>query len=69
VAEQYPQPGQENVLINSPIVVRVMDLLPGTGVDASTVVMKVDGFTVSPHVSGNKYDYTFTFSPKPVYNS
>ncbi len=67
VVEQHPTPGQTDVLITSPIVIRVKDLLPGNGIDPNTVVMVVDGFTVNPTVTGNKYDYTFTFKPRPVF--
>lgn len=69
VVEQYPLPGQNSVSISSPIVLRVKDLLPGTGIDASTVSMTVDGLSVAPNVTGNKYDYTFSFSPRPIYDS
>ncbi len=69
VTEQFPLPGQSNVSISSPVVIRVQDLLPGSGVDSSTVSMTIDGLSVSPSVVGNKYDYTFTFSPRPVYSS
>ncbi len=67
VSEQYPTQGQIDVSITSPIVIRVKEPLPGTGIDLSTVVMTVDGYTVTPNVTGNKYDYTFTFSPRPIF--
>ncbi len=67
VSEQYPGQGQTDVSISSPIVIRVKDPMPGTGIDPSTVVMVVDGFAVTPDVSGNKYDMTFTFRPRPVF--
>jgi hypothetical protein len=69
VLEQYPTKGQTDVNISSPAVIRVIDTLPGVGVDPSTVSMKIDGFDVVPEVSGNKFDYTFSFSPRPIYNS
>lgn len=69
VVEQFPNIDQTNVPISSPIVIRVKDPLPGNGIDVSTIVMKVDGLTVTPTVVGNKYDYTITYSPRPIYNS
>lgn len=68
VAEQTPTRGQTGVSIASPIVIRMQELLPGTGIDASTVSMSVDGFSVTPNVAGNKYDYTFIFSPRPIFD-
>jgi hypothetical protein len=67
VSEQYPAQGQIDVPISSPIVIRVKDIIPGVGIDPSTVVMTVDGFTVTPNVTGNKYDTTFTFKPRPIF--
>jgi len=69
VVEQYPLPGQTNVPINSPVVLRVQDLLPGNGIDVSSVSFKIDGLSVTPTAVGNKYDYTFSFSPRPIYSS
>ena len=69
IMEQYPLPGQTGVSISSPVVIRVQDLLPGAGVDASTVSMSIGGISVNPSVEGNKYDYTFSFSPRPIYTS
>ena len=69
IVEQFPQPGQTDVSISAPIVVRVKDPLPGTGIDVSTVSMTIDGIAISPSVVGNKYDSTFTFSPRHIYDS
>ncbi len=69
IMEQYPLSGQTNVSINTPVVIRAQDLLPGTGIDVSTVSMSIDGLSVSPSVTGNKYDSTFSFSPRPIYDS
>lgn len=69
VVEQFPGANQVNVPINSPVVIRVQDLLPAVGIDASTVTMSIDGLSVTPSVTGNKYDSTFSFSPKPIFNS
>lgn len=67
ISEQYPAQGQADVPISSPIVIRVKDPLPGTGIDPSTVVMTIDGYTVTPTYVGNKYDMTFTFKPRPIF--
>jgi hypothetical protein len=69
VSEQYPTNGQPNVSISSPVVLRIIDPLPGVGVDPSTVSMKIDGYDVTPNITGNKFDYTFSFSPRPIYDS
>lgn len=68
LVEQFPAPNQIDVPISSPVVLRVKDLLPGIGINPNTVSMKIDGFDVSPDVTGNKFDYTFSFSPRPVFN-
>lgn len=69
ITEQYPNPFQTDVPISSPIVIRVQDPIPGNGIDPSSVVMKVDGYTVTPNGAGNKFDYTFTYKPRPVFDS
>lgn len=71
VTEQYPLPGQTGVPITSPVVIRVQDLLPGVGVDPASVVLKIDGHSVAPHAveGSNKFDYTFSFSPRPIFDS
>lgn len=68
ITEQYPARNQTDVSISSPVVIRVTDPLPGVGVDPSTVSLKIDGFDVVPDVTGNKFDYTFSFSPRPIFN-
>ena len=69
IVEQFPQAGQTNVPISSPIVIRVKEQLPGNGIDPSTVSMQVDGFDVVPNAVGNKFDYTFSFKPRPIFDS
>lgn len=69
VVEQFPSVNQSSVPITSPVVLRVQDPLPGNGIDASTVVLKIDGHQVNPNVVGNKYDFVFSFSPRPVFDS
>jgi hypothetical protein len=67
VSEQYPTQGQVAVPISSPVVIRVKDIIPGVGIDPSTVSMTIDGFEVEPTFTGNKYDMTFTFRPRPIF--
>ena len=69
VTEQYPVANQTGVNISSPVVIRVADPLPAVGIDLSTVTLTIDGHSVVPDVVGNKFDYTFSFSPKPIYDS
>lgn len=69
VVEQYPTPGQTNVSISSPVVLRVQEPLPGNGIDVSSVYMEIDGIAVVPSAVGNKFDMTFSFSPRPIYES
>jgi len=61
---QYPSAGQINVPIDSIISIRLRDLPPAKGIDVSTLVFKVDGFTVIPEVSGNKYDTVLVYKPR-----
>lgn len=63
VSWQYPIDGQVNVPIDSRISLRIKDLLPGNGIDISTLVFKVNGLTVIPDIEGNKYDYTISYRP------
>jgi hypothetical protein len=67
VVEQFPEVGQTGVPISSTVALRVKDFLPAIGIDPSSVQMTVDGFAVTPVVTGNKFDYTFTYKPLAVY--
>lgn len=67
VVEQFPEVSQTNVPITSTIAIRVKDFLPAIGIDSSTVQMSVDGYAVVPTITGNKFDYTFTYRPLPVF--
>lgn len=60
----YPSDEQTNVPIDSTIIVRIKDLPPAKGIDISTLSFKVGGYSVSPEVSGNKYDYTLSYRPQ-----
>ncbi len=66
VVEQFPEVAQTGVPISSVVAIRVKDFLPAVGIDATTVQMSVDGFSVVPTITGNKFDYTFTYKPLPV---
>lgn len=68
VVDQFPRSGQTDVPISSPIILRVQDFLPGNGINPASVIMKIDGYQVTPEVTGNKYDYTFTFLPLAIYD-
>lgn len=67
IYEQSPLSGETNVPINSPVVIRVRETLPGVGIDISTVSLRINGIQINPSVSGNKYDCTFTYNPRPIY--
>jgi len=62
-----PVPGADDVPIASTIKVVLKELLPGSGMDIGTLSFKVKGVPVAPKVTGHPYEYTFEFSPKPVY--
>jgi hypothetical protein len=50
-----------DVLLDTNIVIHVRD--DGTGVDQSTIVMKVEGGVVTPTITGTQADYTLTYNP------
>jgi len=56
-----PAADATDVYPNTNIVVHVQD--DDTGVDQSTIVMTVEGTTVSPTISGTPSDYTLTYDP------
>jgi len=56
-----PAPNATDVPPDTNIVVHVKD--DGTGVNQSTIVMKVEGTEVAPTITGDKYDYTLTYDP------
>jgi hypothetical protein len=65
--EQYPSNGQTNVPILSTIKLVLKEPLPGSGMNISSMYMKVNGVDVNPSVYGHPYKYEIFFSPKPVY--
>ena len=64
-----PLTNTTNVPITSPILVRLQDPLPATGVDLSTVVLRVNGFDVTSEVevSGTPFDLTLIYRPTRVF--
>ena len=56
-----PVSGAANITPGTNIVVHVKD--DETGVDVNTIVMKVNGVTVSPDITGTSADYTLTYDP------
>ena len=56
-----PAPGATNVPVGTNVVVHVQDTQ--SGVNQSTIVMTVEGTTITPSVSGTPPDYTLTYTP------
>lgn len=63
-----PHDGEEDVNITSGIKVVLKEPLPGSGMDVSTLVFKVNGVSVTPRITGHPYEYTFEYFPKPLYD-
>ena len=61
-----PERGATGVAPNAPISVHVRDA--GAGVDTSSVVMRVDGATVSPTQTGNSEDVGLSYQPPASWN-
>lgn len=51
----------ENIATNSNITLHIQD--SDSGVDSSSIVMKVNGQVVNPPISGNQYEYTLSYDP------
>ena len=62
-----PSQGASNVAKDTDIIVHVCD--DGEGVDISTIVMKVNGVTVTPTITGTSADYILTYSPGSDFNN
>lgn len=60
---QYPESGATNVPISSRIIFMLKDKLPAKGVDFSTVTLTVDGFLVTPDITGNPFNCTVSYKP------
>lgn len=67
IAEQTPFPGEEDVAITSGIRIVIREPLPGNGIDISTLSFKVNGIEITPMIKGNKYEYTISYNPRPLY--
>jgi hypothetical protein len=66
ITSQYPAPGQTNVPIDSSITLVVEELLPGKGIDISTMSFKVKDVPITPTVTGDPFKYTLTYKPKSI---
>ena len=56
-----PASSASSIALGTNIVVHVKD--DETGVDVNTIVMVVNGVTVSPAITGTAADYTLTYDP------
>ncbi|MCP4650105.1 MAG: fibronectin type III domain-containing protein [PVC group bacterium] len=56
-----PAKNATGVARDTDIVVHVLD--DGAGVDINTIIMKVNGTTVTPTITGTSADYTLTYAP------
>ena len=61
-----PGKNATDVALNTDITVHVKD--DTSGVDQSSIVMKVDGSVVSPAITGTPADYTLTYDPPSDFN-
>lgn len=60
---QYPESGATNVPIDSRIIFMLKDELPAKGIDFSTITLTVDGFPVTPDITGNPFNCTVSYRP------
>lgn len=60
---QYPEDGDVNVPIDSRISITLRDVVPAKGIDFSTITLSVDGFNVTPEITGNPYNCTVSYKP------
>jgi len=68
IAEQYPASDSTEVPIQSTIRLVIKDLLPGSGLDSSTLVFSVKGIPVTPTVTGHPYELVLSYSPTPLFD-
>jgi len=61
VVNRVPTAGATGVDPLAPIAFHLTDA--GTGVNQATIVMKVNGVTVTPVIIGDKHDFTVTYTP------
>ena len=61
ISNRIPAAGAVGVDPTAPISFQLTD--SETGVNQATIVMKVNGITVSPTITGNKNEFTVTYTP------
>ncbi|MDZ7289126.1 MAG: gliding motility-associated C-terminal domain-containing protein [candidate division KSB1 bacterium] len=59
--DHQPAKGAQNVPMNTGISLHIRDLI--AGVDSASIVLTVNGTTVSPQISGTPRDYTLQYNP------
>lgn len=60
---QYPEDGATDVPVDSRIIIMLRDEVPAKGIDFSTVTLTVDGFSITPEITGNPFDCTVSYRP------
>jgi hypothetical protein len=63
VTNRSPAPGASGVAISTLITFEIRDA--GVGVDQSTIIVRVDGSSVIPSISGTAAAYTVSYNPNP----
>lgn len=61
----FPKKGERKAKPGTDIIVQLFD--PRSGVNRSTIVMKVDGQPVTPQITGTQYNYLLRYSPPGGY--
>ena len=62
-----PSNGETDASITGGVKAVLKEPLPGSGMDVSTLVFKVNGVSVTPTITGHPYEYTFEYFPKPLF--
>lgn len=60
---QYPEASETSVPIGSKIILELKDEVPAKGIDFSTITLTVDGFSITPEVTGNPFSCTVSYQP------
>lgn len=63
ISWQYPESGETNVPIGSKIILELKEDVPAKGIDFSTITMTVDGFSITPTITGNPFSCTVSYRP------
>jgi len=66
VSGRSPAPGEEDVPVNSSVLLHVQD--SGDGVDSASIQMKVNNEPVTPQIAGIPADYTVTYVPSSPFD-